>query len=175
MATLCRLLLETATPVIIPPSKKGVSFRSPNLLKNNDRIGYQCGIIKRSFFDMSTKPKRVAIYARVSTKDKGQDPDNQLAQLREWCARMGYEIAGEYVDRESGRRAADRRRQFAALFDDAARRKFDVVLFWALDRFSREGLSNTVMHLRRLDSYGVAFHSFTESSWTCFAKVESTY
>jgi DNA invertase Pin-like site-specific DNA recombinase len=105
---------------------------------------------------------RVAIYARVSTSDKGQDPENQLAQLREWCQRSDHEVVGEYVEHESGRKGADKRRQFARLFDDASRRKFDLVLFWALDRFSREGMVPTIVHLQRLSSYGIAFHSYTE-------------
>jgi DNA invertase Pin-like site-specific DNA recombinase len=48
------------------------------------------------------------------------------------------------------------------LFDDASRRKFDCVLFWSLDRFSREGMVPTIMHLQRLSSHGVNFHSYTE-------------
>jgi hypothetical protein len=77
---------------------------------------------------------RVAIYARVSTDDKGQVPENQLRELRAWCINSGHMISHEYVEHESGRKGADRRKQFAALFDDAAKRKFDCVLFWALDR-----------------------------------------
>jgi DNA invertase Pin-like site-specific DNA recombinase len=106
---------------------------------------------------------RVAIYARVSTDDKGQDPENQLIALREWCVRMGHEVAGEYVDHVSGRKGTEGRQQFAKLFEDASRRKFDLVLFWALDRFSREGMVQTIMHLQRLDSHGVQFHSYTEA------------
>ncbi len=105
---------------------------------------------------------RVALYARVSTDDKGQDPENQVRELRAWCANSGHTITREYVEHESGRKGADKRRQFAALFDDAAKRKFDCVLFWALDRFSREGMSQTIIHLQRLNSYGVTFHSYTE-------------
>lgn len=105
---------------------------------------------------------RIAIYARVSTDDKGQDPENQLRELRAWCASAGHQIVHEYIDHESGRKGADKRKQFAALFDDAAKRKFDCVLFWALDRFSREGMVPTIMHLQRLSSYGVGFHSYTE-------------
>jgi DNA invertase Pin-like site-specific DNA recombinase len=71
-------------------------------------------------------------------------------------------ISHEYVEHESGRKGADRRKQFAAFFDDAAKRKFDCVLFWALDRFSREGMAQTIAHLQCLVSYGVAFHSYTE-------------
>jgi DNA invertase Pin-like site-specific DNA recombinase len=105
---------------------------------------------------------RVAIYARVSTDDKGQDPENQLSQLRAWCQSAGHEAVGEYIDQESGRKGADKRRRFAALFEDANRRKFDCVLFWALDRFSREGMVPTILHLQRLSSFGVSFHSYTE-------------
>jgi DNA invertase Pin-like site-specific DNA recombinase len=106
---------------------------------------------------------RIAIYARVSTEDKGQDPENQLRQLRNWCANAGHEIAREYIDRESGRKGSKERKQFAALFDDAHKRKFDCVLFWALDRFSREGMVPTIMYLQRLSACGVGFHSYTEA------------
>jgi DNA invertase Pin-like site-specific DNA recombinase len=102
---------------------------------------------------------RIALYARVSTDD--QDTENQLAQLREWCAHSGHEIVREYVEHESGRKAD--RKQFAAMFEDAARRRFDCVLFWALDRFSREGMVPTIMHLQQLTPHGVSFHSYTES------------
>ena len=106
---------------------------------------------------------RIAIYARVSTDDKGQDPENQLRQLLEWCASAGHEVAHEYVDQESGRKGINGRKQFAALFEDAHKRRFDCVLFWSLDRFSREGMVPTIMHLQRLASYGVGFHSYTEA------------
>jgi DNA invertase Pin-like site-specific DNA recombinase len=105
---------------------------------------------------------RIAIYARVSTDDKGQDPENQLRQLRQWCAGAGHKLVHEYVDHESGRKGAKDRKRFAALFDDAHKRKFDCVLFWALDRFTREGMVPTILHLQRLASFGVGFHSFTE-------------
>jgi DNA invertase Pin-like site-specific DNA recombinase len=44
---------------------------------------------------------RVALYARVSTLDKGQDPEMQLRELREYCQSRDWSIAGEYVDRGS--------------------------------------------------------------------------
>jgi DNA invertase Pin-like site-specific DNA recombinase len=106
--------------------------------------------------------KRTALYARVSTDGKAQQPENQLAQLRVWCQRMGYEIVGEYVDYESGAKGRDRRPEYARLFADASRREFDMVVVWALDRFSRSGLTGTVLDLQRLSSHGVSFHSFTE-------------
>jgi len=112
---------------------------------------------------MVTKPKKqVALYARVSTKDKGQDVENQLAQLREFCERQGYEIHGEYMDDESGAKGRRERAGFARLFEDAGKRKFDVVLVWSLDRFTREGISKTIFYLQQLDGLGVNFKSYTE-------------
>ena len=103
---------------------------------------------------------RVAIYSRVSTRDKGQDVQNQLRQLHDFCQRQGYEVVREYVDHASGKRSD--RDAFMEMFGAAARREFDVVLFWALDRFSREGVFDTLQHLQRLTSYGVGYRSFTE-------------
>ena len=117
----------------------------------------------RCFINERPCTMRIAIYARVSTDDKGQDPENQLLQLRQWCADAGHEIAHEYVDHESGRKGAKGRKQFAALFEDAHRRKFDCVLFWALDRFTREGMIPTIGYLQRLAQHGVSFHSYTEA------------
>ena len=48
------------------------------------------------------------------------------------------------------------------MMTDAAKRRFDVVVFWALYRFTREGALETLQHLNRLSSYGVGFRSFTE-------------
>src|SRR5664280_446690 len=100
-----------------------------------------------------------ALYARVS-KDKGQDVSNQLRQLREFCRRQGWKIVEDYIDRASGKHS-DRER-FQAMFAAASRREFDLVLFWSLDRFSREGTVETLQHLQRLTAYGVAWRSFTE-------------
>lgn len=103
---------------------------------------------------------QVAIYARVSTKDKGQDTENQLRQLRDYCRKQDWAVVHEYIDRASGKRGD--REQFLAMFDAASRREFDCVLFWSLDRFSREGTLETLTHLQRLTACGVAFKSFTE-------------
>ncbi len=54
------------------------------------------------------------------------------------------------------------RTAFLKMFEDARLKHFDMVLFWALDRFSREGTLKTLEYLQRLDSYGVAWKSFTE-------------
>ncbi len=103
---------------------------------------------------------RVAIYARVSTKDKGQEVENQLRQLREFSALQGWTVIREYVDHESG--STNDRAEFRAMFRDASLRKFDVLLFWALDRLSREGVLETLQHLNRLTACGVGYRSFTE-------------
>lgn len=103
---------------------------------------------------------RAAIYARVSTRDKGQTTDNQLFELRAFAERLGYTVYQEYCDQESGGSAE--RAQFQQLFIDAHQRRFDVVLFWSLDRFSREGVTETLNHLQRLAAAGVQFKSFTE-------------
>jgi DNA invertase Pin-like site-specific DNA recombinase len=103
---------------------------------------------------------RIALYARVSTKDKGQDTENQLLQLRQFCQQQGWVIAGEYVDQKTGRTSD--RDAFQRLFQDAYEKRFDLVLFWALDRFSREGATDTLQHLRKLSTYGVKWKSFTE-------------
>lgn len=102
----------------------------------------------------------VAIYSRVSTRDKGQDTENQLRQLREFCIKQGWEIVREYADYASGKRGD--REAFQQMFAAASRREFDCVLFWSLDRFSREGVLETLQHLQRLSSYGVGYRSFTE-------------
>lgn len=101
-----------------------------------------------------------AIYARVSTKDKGQTNDNQLRELRAFAERLGYSIYKEYCDQESG--GSSERPEFQQLFLDAHQRHFDVVLFWSLDRFSREGVTETLNHLQKLQATGVQFKSFTE-------------
>jgi len=102
-----------------------------------------------------------AIYARVSTKDKGQDTENQLIQLRAYCARQQWTITGEYIDHVSAK--SGNRDAFKKLFDDASRRCFDVVVVWALDRFTREGVLETFQYVQRLKSSGVQFESYTEA------------
>jgi DNA invertase Pin-like site-specific DNA recombinase len=102
----------------------------------------------------------VAIYARVSTAGNGQDTENQLMQLREYTTRQRWQIVGEYIDQASGK--TSERDAFKRLFEDASRRAFDVVLVWALDRFTREGVLETFDHVRRLTNSGIAFESYTE-------------
>ena len=103
---------------------------------------------------------KAAIYARVSTRDKGQDNENQLHELCRFAERLGHPIYKKYTDQDSGAKAD--RAQFQQLFQDAHQRRFDVVIFWALDRFSREGVTETLNYLQKLSASGVQFKSFTE-------------
>jgi DNA invertase Pin-like site-specific DNA recombinase len=103
---------------------------------------------------------RIAIYGRVSTKDKGQEVENQLVQLREFAAKQGWTVTREYIDHETGSRAD--RVEFKQMFQDASQRRFDLLLFWALDRLSREGVLQTLNYLNRLTGYGCNYRSFTE-------------
>jgi DNA invertase Pin-like site-specific DNA recombinase len=103
---------------------------------------------------------KTAIYARVSTKDGRQDTENQLRQLRAFAETQGWTVVHEYVDRASGKRSD--REQFQRMFTAASKREFDLVLFWSLDRLSREGTVETLNHLQRLTGYGVCYRSFTE-------------
>jgi DNA invertase Pin-like site-specific DNA recombinase len=105
---------------------------------------------------------RAALYGRVSTRGKGQDTENQLIQLREYCSRQGWTLVREYIDQESGARSDDRD-ELQNLLTAASRREFDVVIVWALDRFSREGVKKTFDHVERLRAYGVEFESYTEA------------
>jgi len=107
-----------------------------------------------------TRIDKVALYARVSTKGGRQDTENQLIALREYCSKQSWEIVGEYVDHETG--GTSKRQHFQRMFADARQRKFDLLLFWSLDRLSREGVSATLNHLERLTAAGVEWRSFTE-------------
>ena len=103
--------------------------------------------------------KRIAIYARVSTK-KGQDPAMQVDELKEYCGRRGWEIAGEYVDHGvSG--AKERRPALDRLMHDCRKGIVDAVIVYRYDRFARS-LSHLVNALSEFDSLGIDFISLHE-------------
>lgn len=103
---------------------------------------------------------RVALYARVSTADKGQDPDTQLIPLREFAAAQDWKISREYVDRAS---AIDHKSRVAwrRLLDDASRRVIDLVLVWRMDRAFRSVL-DAAQTLERLRGWKVGLRSYAE-------------
>ena len=102
---------------------------------------------------------RVAIYARVSTRDKDQDPELQLGPLRAYVAARGWE-AVEYIDVAP---AGDLRRRtsWRRLLVDSSRRRVDVILVWKLDRAFRSTL-DALATLRDLEHHGVQFASVTQ-------------
>ena len=102
---------------------------------------------------------RVAIYARVSTRDKGQDPENQVHQLRAFAEQHGtlYKVFSEEVSGGKSDRTV-----FKQLLLEAYQKRFDLVVFWRLDRFSREGALPTLKYLKELRDHGVNYKSFTE-------------
>jgi DNA invertase Pin-like site-specific DNA recombinase len=103
---------------------------------------------------------RIGIYARVST-DK-QENENQLIQLRDYCGKQGWTIVAEYVDVQTGSKSQKDRPQLCAMMKAASQHKFDTLLFWALNRLSREGVIQTLHYLEQLTAYGVGYRSFTE-------------
>lgn len=104
---------------------------------------------------------KIGIYARVSTLDKGQDPELQLRELRAFCQARGWTIAGEYVDIGiSG--AKDSRPELNRLLTDARKRKIDCIVVWKLDRFGRS-LKHLVNTLDELISLGIQFVSYTQN------------
>jgi DNA invertase Pin-like site-specific DNA recombinase len=104
---------------------------------------------------------KAAIYARVSLKDGRQDVENQLRLLREYAKREGLEVVNEYVDHGTG--GNGNRDQFRAMFDAAAKHRFSLLLFFSLDRLSREGTLQTLQYLQRLTACGVGYKSLTET------------
>lgn len=102
---------------------------------------------------------RAALYTRVST-DK-QEIDNQLTQLRAYCATAGHEIVHEFID-EGITGSHSKRPALQRMLTYAHQRKFDILIFWSLDRLTREGALAALRHLERLDVAGVAWRSHTE-------------
>ena len=105
---------------------------------------------------------KIGIYCRVSTRDKGQETANQRLQLEQFARKQGWKVVKVYEDRASGKRGESGREAFKAMFAAAARREWNCLLFWSLDRFSREGAFPTLRYLTRLSELGVSYRSFTE-------------
>jgi DNA invertase Pin-like site-specific DNA recombinase len=103
---------------------------------------------------------RVAIYARVSTLNNGQDPKMQTRELREYCRHRGWKVSGEYVD-EGISGAKDSRPELNKLMHDAHRRRFDAVIVWRFDRFARS-VSHLLRALENFKALGVEFVSLSE-------------
>src|SRR5690349_23288829 len=104
--------------------------------------------------------KRVAIYARVSTTNHGQDVGLQTRELRQFAETRGWTLAGEYIDAGvSG--AKDSRPELNRLMADAHKRRFDLVCVWRFDRFARS-VSHLLRALETVKALGIEFCSFSE-------------
>jgi DNA invertase Pin-like site-specific DNA recombinase len=103
---------------------------------------------------------KIALYSRVSTSDKDQDPLTQLLPLRDFCAAQGWDVNGEYVNQAPANDLAHRT-QWRQLLDDAAKRRFSIVLVLKLDRAFR---SVKHMHdtLGAWEVVGISFKSLRE-------------
>jgi DNA invertase Pin-like site-specific DNA recombinase len=105
------------------------------------------------------RPVRVALYARVSTRDKDQDPELQLEAMREYVAVRGWE-AVEYVDTAAAGDLAHRT-AWTRLLADVAGRRVDLVMVWKLDRAFRSTL-HALATLRDFEHSGVGFSALTQ-------------
>ena len=101
---------------------------------------------------------RVAIYARVSTVNHGQDVSMQTRELRQFAEARGWQVAGEYIDSVSGAKDS---RALNRLMADAHKRRFDVVCVWRFDRFARS-VSHLLRALETFKALGIDFVSYSE-------------
>ena len=102
---------------------------------------------------------RIATYSRVSTLN--QDTDMQTRELREYCARRGWELVHEYVD-EGVSGAKESRPALNSLMLDARKRRFDVIAVWKFDRMARS-VTHLLRVLEEFRSLGIEFISLSES------------
>src|SRR5258708_5489848 len=106
---------------------------------------------------------RCAIWARVSTD--AQETACQLAELRSWAERRGLKVVAEYVLDGASAWTGKHREQLRQALGDSRIGRYEVLLVWALDRLSREGIEATLSAMRQFADRGVAVWSLRES-WT---------
>lgn len=112
--------------------------------------------------------KRVAIYIRVSTLDQAREGYSLEAQertLRKWCTDRKYEVYDLYADRGISGKDIDHRPDMRRLMQDARADKFDLVVFWALSRFTRS-VSDLYHTMEILQSHNIDMMSYTEAFYT---------
>ena len=102
---------------------------------------------------------QVAIYLRIST-DK-QELENQERQLIPFCERSNWVVYDIYRDVISGKE--EKRPAFNKMYREAHQRKFDIVLFWDVCRFSRAGALFTLQKFKELDNLGIRWKSYQET------------
>ena len=111
---------------------------------------------------------KVALYARVSKDEMSsdgtlQDPENQLIPMKKFCEAMEWKVDNNYIfiDRASGGTA--NRPAFQKMLSEVRQRHIDLILVWALDRFSRESMTNTLSYIQQLKGYKCGLRSIQES------------
>jgi DNA invertase Pin-like site-specific DNA recombinase len=114
---------------------------------------------------VSTKPPKNTDKNRIKMeehKKRIQEVENQELQLRQFVEKQeGWVIVGIYTDRMSGKQS-DRPELDRLMLDATTGKKCDIVLAWALDRFTREGVAETFNYIRLLKDSKVDFWSLTE-------------
>lgn len=103
---------------------------------------------------------KVVVYARVSTEE--QTTENQIRELKEWIVKRGWELGEIYAENETAWKAGHQR-EWARLKQDAMNRKFDIVVVWALDRVTRQGVSYLFQQIKVLKDCGVKIVSLKEA------------
>lgn len=105
---------------------------------------------------------KAAIYCRVSKEEEGiQDPENQLIPCRKFCNAMGWLDPAVYIDRCSG--GDSNRPEFKRMMSEVRQGHHNIIVVWALDRFSREGVSQTLAYIEQLKRYNAHLKSLQES------------
>ena len=106
--------------------------------------------------EMTTKPRRVALYCRVSTGS--QTVENQLMELQTIADRHGWEVVAVFKDEAiSGSKGRDKRPGFDELCKAVTRKEFDMVASWAVDRLGRS-LADLLAFLQELHSKDVGLY-----------------
>jgi len=105
--------------------------------------------------------ERACLWLRTSTDAKGQDPGLQRADLDRVCEQRGWEVVKVFEVEESafGKKP---REQFQAMLEEARKGKFDVLVVWSMDRFSREGEWSVSRVMAALQDWNVRFYSYNE-------------
>lgn len=153
---------ERVTPLALAKVNKAPRRGFLNGFYETPRIHKEVRMALRIVPNNESNPRKVlaAAYARVSTLNSGQDPTMQTRELREFCERRGWEIFDCYVDNgASGKK--DSRPQLNRMMRDAHARKFDVVVCWRFDRFSRS-VSHLCRALETFNALDIQFVSLCE-------------
>ena len=104
---------------------------------------------------------RAALYLRVSTTD--QDTERQERELRAVAAARGWDVVEVFADNGiSGSKGREKRPAFDRLHKDAARRKFDLVMSWSVDRLGRS-LKDLIAFLHEMHALGIELFLFQQA------------